>query len=204
MTAKDTLRQQIRRRRRQLTQIERDEAARYIAARLFSCQSLTHARKIATYLAQSGEADLSEFIRLAWASNKHVYLPMLSTPALNRMRFARYHKDTRLKLNRYRIPEPVVGASQILRAPQLDIVLLPLVGFDRYGHRLGMGGGYYDRTFSFRLQRRLWRKPLLIGIAYDFQEVAELTSETWDVPLDMVVTPTRVMYFTPTKNIGIK
>lgn len=201
MTANDALRQQIRRRRRQIDPREREAAARGICAQLFSIPSLAHAKKIAVYLAQQGEADLTDFIHLAWKSKKRIFLPVLTPPALIRMRFAHYHPRSCLIPNRFHIPEPVAGASSILRAPQLDIVLMPLVGFDKKGHRLGMGGGYYDRTFSFRLHRQLWRKPLLVGIAYDFQEISELKSEPWDVPLDIVVTPTRVLYFTPAKNL---
>ena len=73
-------------------------------------------------------------------------------------------------------------------ARQLDVVIAPLVAFDESLNRLGMGGGYYDRTFAFRKRARVLRRPVLIGVAYSFQRVDRLQPENWDVPLDVVIT----------------
>jgi 5-formyltetrahydrofolate cyclo-ligase len=83
-----------------------------------------------------------------------------------------------------------------MRARELDLILLPLVAFDESGQRLGMGGGFFDRSLAFLAWRQHWRKPHLIGLAYDFQKVAALPREPWDVPLDAVVTDQNV-YVTP-------
>jgi 5-formyltetrahydrofolate cyclo-ligase len=72
----------------------------------------------------------------------------------------------------------------------LDLVLTPLVGFDHKGNRLGMGGGYYDRSFAFLLRRQNWKKPRLVGLAYDFQQLDKLPAKNWDVPLTAVATDT--------------
>jgi 5-formyltetrahydrofolate cyclo-ligase len=89
---------------------------------------------------------------------------------------------------RLRNDEPAV-ARKLMRLPQqLDAVIVPLLGFDNNGNRLGMGGGYYDRSFAFRKQRRAWRRPLLIGVAYSFQQVDAIQTEPWDIPLDAVIT----------------
>jgi 5-formyltetrahydrofolate cyclo-ligase len=88
--------------------------------------------------------------------------------------------------NRYGIDEPAYAPATVMRAAMLDIVLLPLVGFDLEGNRLGMGKGYYDRTFA--ASRTRWRCPKLLGIAHGLQEVAQLPRAAWDVPLDGIVT----------------
>jgi 5-formyltetrahydrofolate cyclo-ligase len=106
------------------------------------------------------------------------------------MRFGRVGRTTRMAPNRYGIPEPL--DARPLRARQLDLLLMPLVGFDHRGYRLGMGGGYYDATLAFMQHRRLWRKPRLVGIAYECQRVEALPHDPWDMPLDAVLTERRV------------
>ena len=90
------------------------------------------------------------------------------------------------RTNRLGIDEP--QGLRTLAPRRLDIVFLPLVGFDAHGVRLGAGGGYYDRAFAFRRWRRAWHAPRLIGIAYSFQQVDTLMAAAHDVLLDAVVT----------------
>lgn len=98
-----------------------------------------------------------------------------------------------MKPNQYGISEPDIPISHQLKPIELDIVLMPLVAFDLNGNRLGMGGGFYDRSFSFLMRRKSNKKPRLIGVAYDFQEIETLDSDSWDVPLDAVVTESRLI-----------
>jgi 5-formyltetrahydrofolate cyclo-ligase len=91
------------------------------------------------------------------------------------------------------IAEPMGGRAVPARA--LDLVFMPLVGFDRAGHRIGMGRGFYDRHFAHRARPRQWRRPLLVGIAYDVQCVAALAAATHDVPLDAIVTESTMLRF---------
>jgi 5-formyltetrahydrofolate cyclo-ligase len=91
-----------------------------------------------------------------------------------------------MQYNRFGIAEP--QGTEVLAARWLDVVFLPLVGFDRRGVRLGMGGGFYDRAFAFRQLRSVWHAPRLIGLAYAFQEVANIRAAAHDVLLDAVVT----------------
>ena len=104
------------------------------------------------------------------------------------MCFAPYQTGDKLIKNEFGIPEPAVSPRALIPARQLDVVFAPLVAFDLSGNRLGMGGGYYDKTFSFLTHRTKWRKPHLVGIAYDFQQVGNLDHFPWDVPLGSIIT----------------
>jgi 5-formyltetrahydrofolate cyclo-ligase len=102
--------------------------------------------------------------------------------------FAPWRTGMAVRPNRFGIPEPADASETIVAAESLELVLVPLVGFDRRGHRLGMGGGYYDATFAFLSQGERPRVPLLVGIAYAFQELPALEARDHDVHLDYVCT----------------
>ena len=90
--------------------------------------------------------------------------------------------------NRYGIPEPQCPRDELVEAAEIELVLIPLLAFDRRGHRLGSGAGYYDRSFAFLREVERPALPLLVGVAYAFQEVESIAPEAWDVPLDFVAT----------------
>ncbi len=119
---------------------------------------------------------------------KRSYLPVLRKIGDNRLHFCEYRPGDALLHNRFRIREPDPRHRGLTPPWGLDLILMPLVGFDADGGRLGMGGGFYDRTLAFLRQRRLWRRPRLIGIAHACQRVAQLPTRPWDIPLDGVVT----------------
>lgn len=104
------------------------------------------------------------------------------------MEFRRYARDTRLRPNRYGIGEPERGAASRIAAQHLDLVLVPLVAVDTHGTRLGTGAGFYDRCLQHLRVGRRWRRPKLIGLAYEFQRVDQLAARAWDVPLDALIT----------------
>ncbi len=192
MTLPSELRKALRERRRRLDPTTRAQASGRVCRTLAATGAFRRARRLAVYLAKGGEVDLSGLVRRAWQAGKRCYLPALDR---GRLRFLPYAPDTTLRPNRYGIPEPLVGARKHAPAATLDLVVVPLVGFDRRGHRLGMGGGYYDRTFAFLGRRLRWRRPLLIGAAYGFQRVSELAANPWDVPLDAVATEEGLEWF---------
>jgi 5-formyltetrahydrofolate cyclo-ligase len=141
--------------------------------------------RIAAYAAVRSELDAAPLLCLARRRGCSIYLPRINRRSASRaMRFERLQGP--LKPNRLGIDEPDNGL--ILGARWLDVVFLPLVGFDRCGLRLGTGGGFYDRAFAFRHLRTAWRAPRLIGLAYSFQQVEHITAAAHDVPLDAVVT----------------
>ncbi len=127
-----------------------------------------------------------------WAAGKRTYLPVLHG---RRLWFLPYDSETPLARNRFGILEPDVSPKRRRALEALDMVLVPLVAFDEQGNRLGMGGGYYDRTFAYLLGRRRWTRPLLVGVAYEFQCSAALPTRPWDVPLQAVATERGLRFF---------
>ena len=185
--SRKALRQHLRQTRRGLDAGVRAASEAAIVRAIARHPRLGRASHLAMYWPADGEVDLRPLVTLLARVRRQLYLPILSRDS--RLRFAPWGARTRLAFNRFGIPEPRGYAARSLRRPsQLDAVLLPLVGFDEHGNRLGMGGGFYDRSFAFRLARRHWRKPLLIGVAFELQRCPSLPVATWDVPLDGIVT----------------
>ena len=178
----------MRGRRRALDQAQRLRLSEAAAAAFSRHRLFLSARRIACYLSNDGEMDPMPLIGLAWAMGKQVYLPVLSHLRSDHLLFAPYAPGDALRANRFGIPEPVVALRHLVEARVLDVVLMPLVAFDLRGNRLGMGGGFYDRSFAFLRRRRHWLKPHLVGMAYEFQCVDALARRHWDVPLQGVVT----------------
>jgi len=188
MPTRSDHRKQIRERRRALSGTERLQRSEALCRHLCRQPLFRASKRIAVYLPADGEVETRPLIERAWAMGKEVYLPVLVPFLHNRLWFARYEPDTALIANRFGIAEPEIVHRQRIAAHALDIVFAPLVGFDADGNRLGMGGGFYDRSFAFLLCRKYWRKPDLVGMAYDFQQLPRLPVQPWDVPLTAVAT----------------
>lgn len=181
---KRALRQQMRARRRALSPAAQAQAAQMLDHRIRQLPAYRHARNVAAYLASDGEVSLTPFLKQATRQGKRCYLPRIT--GKRAMRFHRYRPGQALFTNTYGLAEP--GSRQPRRAlKQMDMVLMPLVAFDRQGGRLGMGGGFYDRALA---QCRGANRPLLVGVAHDFQAVDRVPSQAWDIPLDWLITPT--------------
>ncbi len=178
----------MRVRRRALDDTQRLNLAGSAAAAFSRHRLFLNARNIACYLPNDGELDPTPLMTQAWAMGKRVYLPVLSHLRHDHLLFAPYAPGDVLRENRFGIPEPVVPLQQMIDLKSLDLVLTPLVAFDGQGNRLGMGGGFYDRSFAFLRHRRHWLKPHLVGMADDFQRVDRLAHQHWDVPLLGVAT----------------
>ncbi|WP_081949036.1 5-formyltetrahydrofolate cyclo-ligase [Litchfieldella xinjiangensis] len=186
---RQALRRTLRTRRRALNRSAQRSAARSLCRHLRQLPEVQRARHIALYLPNDGEIDPTPMIDWWERRGAKVYLPVLQPLAENRLWFVHYHAGTPMVRNRFGIAEPDTqhGAHRARRVPpwRLDLVLLPLVGFDRHGRRMGMGGGFYDRSFAFT--RRPGPRPRLFGVAHAVQEVSELPTASWDVPLDAIV-----------------
>jgi 5-formyltetrahydrofolate cyclo-ligase len=183
--ARSTLRATLRSRRRAIAPAERSRAARLAARNADRALRLAAGARIALYAALPAEFDSAPLIDLAVERGCRVYLPRIDRRrASSTMRFIAMHGA--FKPNRLGIDEPQGVAA--IGARWLDLVFLPLVGFDRSGVRLGTGGGFYDRAFEFRRWRCAWHAPLLVGLAYACQEVERIAAQPHDVRLDAVVT----------------
>ena len=180
---KRELRASLRAQRQALPAPMRMAAAEAVAARLQSHPSFARPGYVAGYWAMGGELPL-HVLQLRLRPDQIWCLPCLKDDGS--LRFAPWRSGDALVSNRFGIPEPDLAPASLLDPSQMSLVLLPLLGFDRDGNRLGMGGGFYDRSFAFR--RRQPAPPLLLGVGYAFQELPGLAPESWDVPLDGIVT----------------
>ena len=183
--ARRKLRAGLAARRRAVPARERVEAARRVARNVDRALHLRSQWRIAVYAALPEELDTAPLIALARQRGCRIYLPRIDRRRASRaMQFVEMRGP--LRQNRLGIAEPETGAT--IGARWLDVVFLPLVGFDPHGLRLGTGGGYYDRAFAFRRWRSLWHAPRLVGLAYAFQQVERIARASHDVLLDAVVT----------------
>jgi 5-formyltetrahydrofolate cyclo-ligase len=130
-------------------------------------------------------------LRAAQRRGKKTYLPVLSAWPRTKMVFQRVRPGEKFIPNRFRIPEPRVNLARQRVVWALDLILLPLVGFDELGGRLGMGGGFYDRSLAYQSRRKNWQKPVLLGLAHECQKVDRLAQASWDVPMQGTVTDKR-------------
>lgn len=197
MNSRNDIRNQMRQQRSELTHAQRMHASHSLTEHLAASSIFKNSQRIAFYLPNNGEMDLSSLISLAWAYNKQCYLPVLGLRNSRKMWFTPYLPGSHLIANRFGIAEPEHhNSARLFKAQSLDLILMPLVAFDQQGHRLGMGGGFYDRTLQFLLHRQNWMKPRLIGTAYAFQEASQLENASWDVPLHGIATENGLKLFT--------
>ncbi len=186
--SRPALRRKLRQTRRQLSPAQQRHAARRLYRQLSHHPLFRRARHIALYLPNDGEIDPRLLLRAAQRRGKATYLPVLNPWPRTRMVFQRIELGERLRRNRFGIFEPVIRTARQRRVWALDLLLMPLVGFDGNGGRLGMGGGFYDRSLAYRARRKKSHKPTLLGLAHECQRVDRLPLETWDVPLLGTVT----------------
>ena len=181
VVARSELRRRLRERRRAISGSRRRRANQVILARLFALAAYRGARHVALYWPADGEVDLRAVAAAARRDGKTLYLPVVGRGET--MSFASWTHTASLRPNRFGIPEPRVARRHRVGASRLDLIVLPLVAFDAQGHRLGMGGGYYDRALAAHR-----RRPVLVGAAFACQEVPRVPARPWDVPLDEVIT----------------
>ncbi|EXF43806.1 5-formyltetrahydrofolate cyclo-ligase [Pseudomonas sp. BAY1663] len=186
--SRPALRRTLRQVRRRLSPAQQRLAARRLYRQLAQHPLFRRARHIAFYLPNDGEIDPRPLLRAAQRRGKATYLPVLNPWPRTRMVFQRIAASERLRPNRFRIPEPHFCAARQCPPWALDLLLMPLVGFDESGGRLGMGGGFYDRSLAYRSRRKKSHKPTLLGLAHECQKVDRLSLESWDVPLQATVT----------------
>jgi len=181
--SKARLRTSLRERRQRLDQRQRASAGRQLCRRFAHIPLFRRSRSIAFYWAVDGEIDLGPLMNIAWRAGKTVYLPGVLRDRT--LEFRELRPGDRMVGNAFGIPEPPLGAPAS-PLERLDLILTPLVAFDNRGFRLGMGGGYYDRTLDMARGRN--GRARAVGAAYSFQQVEQVPAEPWDRPLRGVVT----------------
>jgi len=167
-----------------MTVSERARASRRIADRFLNSRYFLSSENIACYVSTWDEVDTGAIIERAWCANKRVFLPV--TAAHGRMFFRETLPETDLARNDFGLWEPVSG--KFIDANKLDVVVTPLVAFDAARNRIGMGGGYFDRTFEFLADRTHWLRPKLIGVAFECQKVQKIARNPWDIRVFRVFT----------------
>ena len=181
-TLRQQLRQQMRETRQKQTALQQQQAAQHITEKALKLIEQQRAKNIALYLAFDGEISTKPLINQLWQQGKHVYLPVLHPFVHGHLLFLRYLPDTPMKANKFGILEPHLNVKSVLPIEQLDIIFTPLVAFDKLGNRLGMGGGFYDRTLQ-NSQHRF----ITVGLAHQCQQVEALPIESWDIPLEHIL-----------------
>lgn len=190
---KQRLRQQCRAARRDLTAEQQQQAAAAVTDQVMAlvdecaANAAINIANVGVYLSNDGEVDLLPCIHALWQRGITTAVPVLHPFNDGCLLFLRYHQESQMTVNLYGIAEPKLEVTEVIPVAQLDLLLMPLVAFDDQGHRLGMGKGYYDRSLAGYAGGNT---PGFVGVAHDCQQVNQLPTEEWDLPLDIIITPT--------------
>ena len=220
MPTRNQIRSLIRVKRKSLSIIEQQKLSSELLNQLTARPDVLSANNIALYLANDGELDPLLFIQWCWQNNKNVYLPVLHPFSSGHLLFLHYQPSSIMQTNKYGILEPKLDVRLIKNINEIDIIFTPLVAFDQTGNRLGMGGGFYDRTLSTwfkkyclennkngeqkgkNVNEKIPLKPYPIGLAHDIQLIEDVPSQLWDIPLPEIVTPSKQYVFDLSKNLA--
>lgn len=188
--SRQALRNSLRQARRDLTQEQQNADSQRLFETVRELDAFIDARKIAFYQSFDGEIDPSRLLMYALGEGKSCFLPVIAQENAELVSFAPFDEKTKLSNSQWGIAEP--PAPDTAPSPtDFDVVFVPLVGFDKHCFRLGMGKGFYDRTFSFKIFNRQSR-PLLIGLAHECQLTEPFEVQSWDVRLDAVITAQKI------------
>ena len=181
----------IKEKRSQLSEKELHLTSKAITERIRSFKFPKELTKIGIYYAVNNEVDVHPLCKILWQESKRVYLPIVEK---KKLLVGEYRDTSNLKNNRFKIPEPIVGIESQISAFELDLIFMPLVAFDPMGNRIGMGGGFYDRTLDNKQLDNDLKKPILVGVAYEFQKQNKIQPNSWDIPLDMIFTESKIYH----------
>lgn len=188
---RDQIRKVVRQKRRSLTPEQQQLAAQQLSEQVLSHRKIKDANTIALFLSFDGEIDTTPLISQLWGLKKTVCLPVLHPFHRHQLLFLRYTTETILVRNRFNISEPPLNVNAVIPITDIDIIFTPLVAFDSSGERLGMGGGFYDRTLENWQQKSFY--PM--GLAHTCQQVEHLPVADWDIPLPEIITPEKIWCF---------
>ena len=192
---RNTLRSSLREKRKALSPEQQETASAALFNMLGNQDFFRVAQRIAFYQVADGEIDPRMLLDLALSEGKSCFLPVIEQDNPEFVSFSPYDANTELVPNKWGIAEP--PASEVISPTNFDVVFVPLVGFSKDCFRIGMGKGFYDRTFSFKIFNRR-SSPLLVGLAHESQLVDPFPVESWDVRLDAVATERKIYRPDPT------
>ncbi|MFT6269243.1 MAG: 5-formyltetrahydrofolate cyclo-ligase [Alphaproteobacteria bacterium] len=203
--ARKQLRLSFRKKRKALSACQQENAAHNIVKMAVEHDLFVNIGRVALYISHDGELDTQHLINYLWEQEKEVYLPVLHPFCAGYLVFLRYSKNSPMTYNKFGILEPVLDVTKLCPLNKLGLILTPLVAFDESGNRLGMGGGFYDRTLQFlrgnndnsgALESNSSINQIkIIGLAHDVQKTLSLPIEVWDIPLPEILTPSNMYSF---------
>jgi 5-formyltetrahydrofolate cyclo-ligase len=196
---KAALRRQLRARRKAIGVSLRQAAGRALVGLALRHRLLARGRRIGIYMPAKSEIDVLPLLNRALAMRAHCFLPIVPGQGRKKMWFSQMGERPAWVLNRYGIPEYRHPLAKRVRVQSLDLLFMPLLGFDARGYRLGMGGGYYDASLAYLKRFRRWRRPRIVGVAFSLQELEKVPNDPWDIPLDAILTEQEFRVFRSTR-----
>ena len=186
---KEDIRRSLLKRRRSLLKGDQKQNSRKINTQLINEIEGRDLKKILVYQPVDNEPSINKTIELSWQKNIEVYIPKVVSK--EEIIINRFRKESNMSNNKYGIKES--DDLETAEFNEIDVAVLPLVGIDVNGFRLGYGGGYYDRFFDQKGE--LARKPFIIGLGYAFQILEISFAENHDLKFDLVITEKGVLKF---------
>jgi len=192
---KTQLRIQLRHKRRSLSDTTKKQYAKQLYHQWLTLDIASSYQHVACYIAFDGEISTQHIIDDIWTKQHHCYLPTITSQKI--LKFVPYHQHQPLRChNNDGFAEP--QSSSDTAHPNLEVILIPLIAFDKQGYRLGFGQGYYDRLLATYPSDY---RPLCIGLAYQFQRCDQLPIDPWDQPLDMIITEQQIYHLAKNPSI---
>jgi len=189
---KSELRKTLLRKRKAVPPAQRDSLSRRIARTVNALPEFKSGARVAVYLPFGSEVDTAHVMRFAKWRRIRLFVPLVVGIRRRKMLFVPLERGIKPGTER------TIGhrhAARHVSARWFNLILLPVVGIDAAGHRLGMGAGFYDRSLAFRRQRARWRGPRLIALAFDCQRVDSVHPQSWDARLDAVISESGLSEF---------
>lgn len=180
-TNKEFVRKVVREKKRALTCEEIDFKSQVIIERLCQCEHYINANRIYAYVNYNQEINMSFLFEKTWANDKKIFVPRVKG---QEMEFCRINSMDDLEKGAYGIMEPKITCE--MDDEYAGVMIMPGLAFDKMHHRIGYGGGFYDRYLN--------EHPDFVKIAmcYDFQVFEEIESEEFDIPVDLVISESEI------------
>ena len=193
---KGKLRKELRAKRRGLSSADHALRSNLAAQSIGRLAAFKSGARVALYLPFDREVNTAVLLSAARRRRIRMFVPVVSDLRHRRLRFYPLGAKTRRGVFGIAVPHGVAHRERRAIEPRwFDLIVVPLVGVDPQGRRLGMGGGFYDRALAFRRHRRHWMGPRLVGLGFECQRADSVCAEPWDVRLDALATESGIQHF---------